>query len=73
MEDVLARRFLSMRPETVGPGDDSREADGPGECERTESESCEVRCGGDFPGLTERDMGRTRPVRSDLLRFLPPV
>jgi hypothetical protein len=61
-----------MRPETMGPGDDSREPDGPGEYDRTERESFDVRFGGDLPGLAERDMGRTRPVKSDLLLFRPP-
>ena len=72
MEDVEARRFLSPLP-AAGPGDGSLDIDAPGEYDRTDKVSAprlDV-----LPGLgdTDLDIGRTRPVRSDLLRLRPPV
>lgn len=69
MDEVDARRFLSLED---GPGDDSLDIDGPGEYDRTERASV---ARFDLPGLGEadRDNGRTRPVKSDLLRLRPPI
>ena len=64
MDEVDERRFLSGLPDP-GPGDDSRDTDKPGECDRTE---CVSKDGGERPtGEAERDAG-WRKCGSDLLR-----
>ena len=71
MDEVDARRFLSFDDD--GPGEDSLDIEGPGEYDRTDRLSAVPRL--DFPGLgdTDLDMGRLRPVKSDLLRLRPPT
>ena len=72
IEDVEARRLpFSTLPE-VTPGEDSRDSDGLGETERTESESEWFIVGRPGLGDTDRDIGREN-VASDLLRILPPA
>jgi len=68
IDEVDARRFLST---LLGPGEDSLDIDGPGEYDRTDNVSVARLLVG-F-GDTDLDMGRTRPVKSDLLRLRPPV
>ena len=54
MEEVDERRFLSGLP-APGPGEDSRDTDKPGECDRTE---CVSKDEGERPaGEVEREVG----------------
>ena len=77
MDEVEARRFLSIRPEaTPGPGDDSRDSDRPslsGDLEWTERlpEWFRFVLVDTRAGDPDLDIGRVK-VTSDLLRLRPP-